>query len=161
MLKVYLQLGCNLTMGLMVNSMHVGHIKWLMMRLRWSNLLVFLFQSSMAGLYCFIGMSVSQYKWELTPGIHKQIIQTQIVLEIENTVYQLMLFVVLSNHGNIFFTFRHDIIAQIYYAKRLAQRLYPVARMVDLHGGHLVSHERPEEVYFPSNMIYYILHDLS
>ncbi|BAT81931.1 hypothetical protein VIGAN_03184800 [Vigna angularis var. angularis] len=41
---------------------------------------------------------------------------------------------------------RHDIIAQIYYAKRLAQRLYPVARMVDLHGGHLVSHERPEEV---------------
>ncbi|KAG4926989.1 hypothetical protein JHK85_053475 [Glycine max] len=41
---------------------------------------------------------------------------------------------------------RHDIIAQIYYAKRLAERLHPVARMVDLHGGHLVSHERPEEV---------------
>ncbi|CAJ1972261.1 unnamed protein product [Sphenostylis stenocarpa] len=41
---------------------------------------------------------------------------------------------------------RHDIIAQIYYAKRLSERLYPVARMVDLHGGHLVSHERPEEV---------------
>ncbi|KAK7293896.1 hypothetical protein RJT34_16773 [Clitoria ternatea] len=41
---------------------------------------------------------------------------------------------------------RHDIIAQIYYAKRLAQKLHPAARMVDLHGGHLVSHERPEEV---------------
>lgn len=37
-------------------------------------------------------------------------------------------------------------IAQIYYARRLAQRLYPVAKMVDLHGGHLVSHERTEEV---------------
>ncbi|TKY55973.1 putative aminoacrylate hydrolase RutD [Spatholobus suberectus] len=41
---------------------------------------------------------------------------------------------------------RHDIIAQIYYAKGLAERLHPVARMVDLHGGHLVSHEQPEEV---------------
>ncbi|KAG5110967.1 hypothetical protein JHK82_040190 [Glycine max] len=41
---------------------------------------------------------------------------------------------------------RHDIIAQIYYAKRLAEKLHPVTRMVDLHGGHLVSHERSEEV---------------
>ncbi|KAL1353040.1 hypothetical protein HN51_016981 [Arachis hypogaea] len=41
---------------------------------------------------------------------------------------------------------RHDIIAQIDHAKRLAERLHPIARMVDLHGGHLVSHERPEEV---------------
>ncbi|KAJ4850791.1 hypothetical protein Tsubulata_009780 [Turnera subulata] len=41
---------------------------------------------------------------------------------------------------------RHDIIAQIYYARRLAEKLQPVARMVDLHGGHLVSHERTEEV---------------
>ncbi|KAI4307093.1 hypothetical protein L6164_030317 [Bauhinia variegata] len=41
---------------------------------------------------------------------------------------------------------RYDIIAQIYYARRLAERLHPVARMVDLHGGHLVSHERTEEV---------------
>ncbi|CAN8302102.1 unnamed protein product [Cochlearia groenlandica] len=41
---------------------------------------------------------------------------------------------------------RHDVIAQICYARRLAQRLYPIARMVDLHGGHLVSHERTEEV---------------
>jgi len=75
---------------------------------------------------------------------------TEIVHEIEKkehcTVTQLMHFVVLPNDGNIFFSFRHDIIAQIYYAKRLAQRLYPVATMVDLHGGHLVSHERPEEV---------------
>ncbi|KAG8654895.1 putative aminoacrylate hydrolase RutD isoform X2 [Manihot esculenta] len=41
---------------------------------------------------------------------------------------------------------RHDIIAQIYYARRLAENLQPVARMIDLHGGHLVSHERTEEV---------------
>ncbi|GMN44378.1 hypothetical protein TIFTF001_013574 [Ficus carica] len=41
---------------------------------------------------------------------------------------------------------RHDVIAQIYHARRLAQKLYPVTRMVDLHGGHLVSHERTEEV---------------
>ncbi|KAJ6376132.1 hypothetical protein OIU77_000989 [Salix suchowensis] len=41
---------------------------------------------------------------------------------------------------------RHDIIAQIYHARRLAKKLQPVARMVDLHGGHLVSHERTEEV---------------
>ncbi|GAU21122.1 hypothetical protein TSUD_10390 [Trifolium subterraneum] len=41
---------------------------------------------------------------------------------------------------------RHDIIAQLYYARRLAERFHPMARLVDLHGGHLVSHERPEEV---------------
>ncbi|KAE9621442.1 putative carboxylesterase [Lupinus albus] len=41
---------------------------------------------------------------------------------------------------------RHDIIAQIYYAQKFAERLQPMARMVNLHGGHLVSHERPEEV---------------
>ncbi|XP_028806698.1 uncharacterized protein LOC114761492 [Neltuma alba] len=41
---------------------------------------------------------------------------------------------------------RFDVIAQIYYARRLAERLYPMARMVDLFGGHLVSHERTEEV---------------
>ena len=46
------------------------------------------------------------------------------------------------------FICRHDVIAQIRHARRLAQRLYPVARMVDLHGGHLVSHERTEEVLF-------------
>ncbi|XP_058100507.1 uncharacterized protein LOC131245217 isoform X2 [Magnolia sinica] len=41
---------------------------------------------------------------------------------------------------------RFDIIAQIYHAKKLAKKLQPAAQMVDLHGGHLVSHERPEEV---------------
>ncbi|CAI9086920.1 OLC1v1020848C4 [Oldenlandia corymbosa var. corymbosa] len=41
---------------------------------------------------------------------------------------------------------RHDVIAQLCHAKRLAQKLYPSARMVELHGGHLVSHERTEEV---------------
>ncbi|XP_038685511.1 putative aminoacrylate hydrolase RutD [Tripterygium wilfordii] len=41
---------------------------------------------------------------------------------------------------------RHDIIAQVQYARRLAEKLYPVAKMIELHGGHLVSHERTEEV---------------
>ncbi|KAG1346429.1 putative aminoacrylate hydrolase RutD [Cocos nucifera] len=41
---------------------------------------------------------------------------------------------------------RDDIIAQLNHAKRLAEKLQPAARMVELHGGHLVSHERPEEV---------------
>ncbi|KAM3732708.1 hypothetical protein ACB098_11G079700 [Castanea mollissima] len=41
---------------------------------------------------------------------------------------------------------RHDIIAEIYYARRLAEKLHPVARMIELHGGHLVSHERTAEV---------------
>ena len=56
---------------------------------------------------------------------------------------------------------RHDIIAQMYYARRLAERLQPMARMVELHGAHLVSHERSEEVYFSchlsaSNETYFI-----
>ncbi|GAA0175715.1 hydrolase [Lithospermum erythrorhizon] len=41
---------------------------------------------------------------------------------------------------------RHDVIAQLRHAKRLAEKLHPCARMVELHGGHLVSHERTEEV---------------
>ncbi|XP_020087794.1 uncharacterized protein LOC109709853 [Ananas comosus] len=41
---------------------------------------------------------------------------------------------------------RDDIIARLYHARRLAEKLYPAARMVELHGGHLVSHERPDEV---------------
>ncbi|XP_021843120.1 uncharacterized protein [Spinacia oleracea] len=41
---------------------------------------------------------------------------------------------------------RHDIVAQISHAKRLAEKFQPFARMVDLHGGHLVSHERTNEV---------------
>nr|XP_029119564.1 uncharacterized protein LOC105038263 isoform X2 [Elaeis guineensis] len=41
---------------------------------------------------------------------------------------------------------RDDIIAQLNHAKRLAEMLQPAARMVELHGGHLVSHESPEEV---------------
>ncbi|XP_057951525.1 uncharacterized protein LOC131146168 isoform X2 [Malania oleifera] len=42
--------------------------------------------------------------------------------------------------------YRYDVIAQIYYARKLAEKLYPSSRMIDLHGGHLVSHERTEEV---------------
>ncbi|KAL3838061.1 hypothetical protein ACJIZ3_022652 [Penstemon smallii] len=41
---------------------------------------------------------------------------------------------------------RHDVIAQLCHAKRLAEKLYPCARMVELNGGHLVSNERTEEV---------------
>ncbi|KAJ6792461.1 catalytic/ hydrolase isoform X4 [Iris pallida] len=41
---------------------------------------------------------------------------------------------------------RHDVIAQLCHAKRLAEKLQPAARMVELHGGHLVTHERPDEV---------------
>ncbi|XP_074589577.1 uncharacterized protein LOC141845418 [Curcuma longa] len=41
---------------------------------------------------------------------------------------------------------RHDIIAQVNHARNLAEKLQPVARMVELHGAHLVSHERPDEV---------------
>ncbi|CAL9107443.1 unnamed protein product [Musa textilis] len=41
---------------------------------------------------------------------------------------------------------RYDIIAQLDHARRLAEKLQPAARMVELLGGHLVSHERPDEV---------------
>ncbi|GFP94777.1 putative non-heme bromoperoxidase bpoc [Phtheirospermum japonicum] len=41
---------------------------------------------------------------------------------------------------------RHDVIAQMCHAQRLAEQLYPSSRMVELNGGHLVSHERTEEV---------------
>ncbi|GJM89616.1 hypothetical protein PR202_ga05824 [Eleusine coracana subsp. coracana] len=41
---------------------------------------------------------------------------------------------------------RYDIIAQLCHARRLAERLLPAAKMVELHGAHLVSHERPDEV---------------
>lgn len=42
---------------------------------------------------------------------------------------------------------RHDVIAQLSHAKRLAKKLHPYSRMVELPGGHLVSHERTEEVW--------------
>ncbi|GKD12945.1 alpha/beta hydrolase fold-1, partial [Tanacetum coccineum] len=41
---------------------------------------------------------------------------------------------------------RHDVIAQISHAQKLAEKLYPLARMVELPGGHLVSHERTKEI---------------
>ncbi|KAF8649465.1 hypothetical protein HU200_064309 [Digitaria exilis] len=49
-------------------------------------------------------------------------------------------FLVLIIHG------RDDVVAQLYYARRLAEKLQPAAKLVELHGGHLVSHERPAEV---------------
>ncbi|KAG9448213.1 hypothetical protein H6P81_014341 [Aristolochia fimbriata] len=41
---------------------------------------------------------------------------------------------------------RYDIIARLCHAQKLAEKLKPAARMVELHGAHLVSHERFEEV---------------
>ncbi|KAK1275674.1 hypothetical protein QJS04_geneDACA022488 [Acorus gramineus] len=41
---------------------------------------------------------------------------------------------------------RYDIIAQVSHGRRLAEKLRPVSRMIEMHGGHLVSHERPVEV---------------
>ncbi|KAL8095719.1 hypothetical protein AgCh_036919 [Apium graveolens] len=41
---------------------------------------------------------------------------------------------------------RNDVIAQLRHAKRLAERLHPYSRMIELPGGHLVSHERTKEV---------------
>ncbi|KAJ4808237.1 alpha/beta-Hydrolases superfamily protein [Rhynchospora pubera] len=41
---------------------------------------------------------------------------------------------------------RNDIIARLCNARRLAEKLYPVAKIVELHAGHLVSHERSDEV---------------
>ncbi|XP_056158758.1 ethylene response sensor 1-like [Syzygium oleosum] len=43
-------------------------------------------------------------------------------------------------------TQRHDVVAQICHARSLAEKLKPVARMMKLDGGHLVSHERTKEV---------------
>ncbi|KAJ3692322.1 hypothetical protein LUZ60_012672 [Juncus effusus] len=41
---------------------------------------------------------------------------------------------------------RNDIIAKLCNARRMAEKLYPVARIVELHGAHFVSHERSHEV---------------
>ncbi|XP_078152148.1 uncharacterized protein LOC144547391 isoform X2 [Carex rostrata] len=48
---------------------------------------------------------------------------------------------------------RYDIIAQLCHAKKLAEKLHPAARMVELHGAHLVSHERPDEVNIVINHV--------
>ncbi|GJM97008.1 hypothetical protein PR202_ga13898 [Eleusine coracana subsp. coracana] len=49
-------------------------------------------------------------------------------------------FPVLIIHG------RDDVVAQSCHARRLAEKLQPAAKLVELRGGHLVSHERPVEV---------------
>ncbi|CAN6483366.1 unnamed protein product [Victoria cruziana] len=41
---------------------------------------------------------------------------------------------------------RDDIIAQVSHGRKIAEKLYPVAKMIELDGAHLVSHEKPEEV---------------
>lgn len=52
---------------------------------------------------------------------------------------------------------RDDVVAQLYYARRLAEKLQPAAKLVELHGGHLVSHERPAEVNISSFRLQYLL----
>ncbi|XP_074581735.1 uncharacterized protein LOC141838225 [Curcuma longa] len=49
-------------------------------------------------------------------------------------------FLILVIHG------RYDIIAQLDHARKLAKMLQPSTRMVELHAGHLVTHERTDEV---------------
>ncbi|XP_015688961.1 putative aminoacrylate hydrolase RutD [Oryza brachyantha] len=49
-------------------------------------------------------------------------------------------FLILIIHG------RDDVVAQLHHARRLAEKLQPAAKLVELHGGHLVSHERSAEV---------------
>ncbi|GLJ16274.1 hypothetical protein SUGI_0273930 [Cryptomeria japonica] len=41
---------------------------------------------------------------------------------------------------------RDDIIAHVRHGRKIAKNLHPVARMIELHGGHLVSHEKSEAV---------------
>ncbi|KAL3693744.1 hypothetical protein R1sor_007395 [Riccia sorocarpa] len=41
---------------------------------------------------------------------------------------------------------REDVIAQVEHARKLAKKLHPVSRMVELGGAHLVTHENTEEV---------------
>ncbi|KAF3324602.1 aminoacrylate hydrolase RutD [Carex littledalei] len=41
---------------------------------------------------------------------------------------------------------RDDLLAQVYHGRKVAEKLRPASRMVELHGAHLVSHERPVEV---------------
>uniref|UniRef100_A0A0E0CJH1 AB hydrolase-1 domain-containing protein n=1 Tax=Oryza meridionalis TaxID=40149 RepID=A0A0E0CJH1_9ORYZ len=48
-------------------------------------------------------------------------------------------FLILVIHG------RDDVVAQLYHARKLAEKLQPAAKLVELHGGHLVSHERTDE----------------
>lgn len=46
---------------------------------------------------------------------------------------------------------RYDIIAQLDHARKLAKMLQPSTRMVELHAGHLVTHERTDEVFIIHN----------
>ncbi|KAI6683130.1 hypothetical protein NL676_029043 [Syzygium grande] len=52
----------------------------------------------------------------------------------------------LLNHPEGQYSTKHDVVAQICHARSLAEKLKPVARMMKLDGGHLVSHERTKEV---------------
>lgn len=139
MLKVYQQRECNLMMVLRVKSMHAGRIKWQEKTLNAFSLLDFWYQSFMAGNKSLL-VIVWNDDWHPNLQINKFVSPTIYHIKILLLCRWLM--------TDLFTTARHDVIAQMYYARRLAEKLYPVARMVDLHGGHLVSRERTEEVYF-------------
>lgn len=50
---------------------------------------------------------------------------------------------------NIFGTFllcRGDIVAQVKHARKIAEKLRPVSRMVELPGGHMITHQHTKEV---------------
>lgn len=118
MYKAYHQLVCSQNMDLMVRSMHAGLIKCHGRKLSQSVLLDFLYPLFMAGSCSTKMLNISPI-WNLD--------RTKIM-----TKY--------------LWCCRYDVIAQLCHAKRLAGKFYPSARMVELHGGHLVSHERTEEV---------------
>lgn len=41
---------------------------------------------------------------------------------------------------------RGDIVAQVRYARKIAEKLQPVSRMVELPGGHMITHQHTKEV---------------
>ena len=42
--------------------------------------------------------------------------------------------------------YRGDVIASVKHARTITRHLHPVARMVELPGGHLITHQHTEEV---------------
>lgn len=172
-----------------VNWMRAGHIKWHQLKLKWSAPLGFLFQSFMAGALIFLFFPWAVYSicflWSIWDVISFPFALSRaefVALPNCSCIYKpngksslclkfMFLLDLLCCFGVIFLLktnltcyqiCRHDVIAQICYAKRLAQKLQPVARMVDLPGGHLVSHERTEEVYlhiYHTKYIYYSWYD--
>lgn len=122
MWKVYQQVACSRIMVLMGKLTHAGDMKCQQKNLNQSALQDFWYQWFMAGIF-------SNQKHHFT-----------------SFAYHLRVIFLLRNLPVFSWMVRSDIIAQLYYARRLAEKLQPCARMIELHGGHLVSHERTDEV---------------